>query len=260
MPQKIDANDSDFPDLPEVSATSIQRRQRWALAEERHRLNRGSAAATMPPCLDVIIQRPGDAGVLLAAVRLLRFYEAGLPVISDSALLFGERLVSEELPQWDTVIRPGQAVCLTDLWFNRIRPRVSDPNLRGTGDFLDLDHPERPELFQESIEWSSFIKDLEEKMERVLFQGCHIVLVTSESQPEPGWLDMIAGPLLIVRLSNLTEKSLADEQSALPENLVDDRTGEGVFLNPPSPHPYDRPNRTELLDALLLTDVGGSGE
>ena len=256
MPQSIDAYDSEFRDLPENSITAAQRRWRWELAEERHRGNRSSAPASLPPCLEVILQKPGDAGILLAARRLLLLYESGVLVISDSGLLFGTRVLPEELDHWDAVIRPGDAVCLTDRWFKKIRPQIADSDVHGTGDFLASDSPQRAALYKDSLEWSAFIGDLEEKMERVLYQGCHVVLVNTDGS-EPPWLDMTIAPLAIVRMSGLSEKSLADEHAAMPDIEVDDRTGGGAFKNPPVPHSYDWPKRSALLDALLLTDVGG---
>ena len=117
MPQRIDADGGQFRDLPEHSITAAQRRQRWELAEQRHHLNWSTAPAVLPPCLEVIFQKSGDDGILLAAARLLPFHERGVLVISDSALLFGSRILPEELERWNTIIGPGQALCLTDKWF-----------------------------------------------------------------------------------------------------------------------------------------------
>ena len=260
MPYRIDADGNEFRDLPEFSKTAAQRRQRWEIADERHSRNRSTAPATLPPCLEVIFQKPGDAGILLAAARLLPFHEGGVPVISDSGLLFGARLLPSEVDRWDTIIRPGQAVCLTDKWFNRVYPQVANPNLQGTGDFLDSDSPQRAAQIQDSREWSVFIRDLEEKMEGVINGGCHVVLVVTSKVDvsEPDWLEMIDGPLVIVRTSGLSEKSLADEPYAVPDIDVDDRTGAGAFRNPPVPNSYHRPNRTALLDARLLVEVDGN--
>ena len=257
MPQHIDACDSEFRDLPEHSITAAHRRRRWDLAEKMHRRNRTDDSDSLPPCLEVICQRPGEAGILLAVRRLLPFHEDGVTVISDSGPLFGERMLPDELDKWDTIIRPGQVACLTDRWFNRIRPQLPAPNLPGTGDFHASEIPEGSALYDASKLWSTFIEDLEEKMERVLDQGCHVVLVNTSGPFEPPWLDMISAPLVIVRISDLSVKSFADGHCVMTTIEVDDRTGGGVIRSPKATHSYDRLNRSELLDALLLTDVGG---
>ena len=114
---------------------------RWERTEERHEIKIPEAGDTLPPCLEVITSNRGQAARIFAVHRMHSLYEMGYPVLSDSTLLFGDRLLPEELEHWYQIIRPGQALCLTDTWYNAVIPPVPDqrnPRFRNSDRIWEL--------------------------------------------------------------------------------------------------------------------------
>ena len=131
MPRLIDEADILAQNLEGYPITVDQRLEQWQRTEALHQLNWSDPLASPRGHLENIIQRPhtNDPGLLVAVDRLRILYEAGMPVLSDARLLFGERLLTEELDEWDQFVHSGQAVLLTEHWYRQIRPTFNLPIL-----------------------------------------------------------------------------------------------------------------------------------
>ena len=110
MPRPINLGDFEYQDVAGYPLSVDDRLQRWERTEDLHWLNRSKSPTEFPGVLELIGQRPGEAGLVIAADRLLPLYEAGIPVLSTGGLLFGDRFLQQDLPIWDTLVQPGQAV------------------------------------------------------------------------------------------------------------------------------------------------------
>ena len=246
MPRPITHDDIDHQQKEDYPISVADRRERWERAENLHRLH-PDAPDTLAPCLEVIIHRPSEDGIVIAAHRLLSMYEAGIPVISDGGLLFGQRLLPQELHHWDRIIQPGHAACLTDAWYNVVIPMVSSPSSQGTQDFT----PAGADLLQRRDE----MKDIMDRLDAVVLQGCHVILVLTGSPFLPPWQETIAAPLVLATTTGdpLTEWPVA--QYITTEMKVEDFTGGEALLDRPPAHSYDRLTGEMLWDALHLTSV-----
>ena len=247
MPRPITHADIAHQQQDDYPISVADRRQRWERAEQLHRLHHDDAPDALAPCLEVIIQRPSEDGIVIAAHRLLSMYEAGTPVISDSGLLFGQRLLPQELQQWERIIQAGQAVCLTDIWYNAVIPQVPSPSSQGTQDF----NPAGGDWRQRRDE----MRDTMDRLDAVALLGCHIILVLTGSPFLPPWQETTATPLVLATTTGdpLTDWPMA--QYITTELEVEDLTGGDALLDRPPAHSYDRLTRQMLWDALHLTSV-----
>ena len=187
MPRPINLRDFERQQIEGYPLSVEDRLQRWDRTEDLHRLNRPKASSGFPGVLELIGVRPGEAGIVIAADRLLPLYEAGVPVLSTGGLLFGDRLLQQDLQHWDALVQPGQAVCLTDYWYDAVRPRFSVPSAPGTKDF-----------YPSVIEWNDFVVDQGAKLTRVLEQGSLVVLVFTLNSLEPSWMQLTGTPVICV--------------------------------------------------------------
>ncbi len=244
MPRPITINDIVHQQVNGYPITVADRLSRWERAEELHRLNRPEAPSPLPPCLEVIIQGCGEAGIASAAHRLRPYYEDGVPVVSDSGLLFGERLLAQELENWHSIIQPGWAACFGDKWFNAIRPQFSDLYSPGTRDF-----------YPTSDQWIQFRDELAGRLDRVLSQGCHIVLVLTRSPFLPPWKELVSVPLVVVETTGRPEGAMATGRYITTQLEVEDLTGGDALLNRSPAHGYDGLTPEMLQEALHLTSL-----
>ena len=75
MSRHITINDIVHQQVNRYPITVADRLSRWEHAEELHRLNRPEETSPLPPCLEIIIQGCGEAGIALRrppAATLLR--------------------------------------------------------------------------------------------------------------------------------------------------------------------------------------------
>ena len=184
MPRPINEADILAQTLDGYPVTVNQRLEQWQRTEALHQLKWSEPLATPPGHLENIAQRPhtNDPGLLVAADRLRILYEAGMPVLSDSRLLFGERLLKEELDKWDQFVHSGQAVLLTDYWYSQIRPNYTLPIL---DDEEDYPTPE---------DWNTFLADVAGKLLKVTAQGSVVVFVHTVSDLMPSWDSLASCP------------------------------------------------------------------
>ena len=245
MPRPITLEDIQDQENHPISVAD--RIRRWELANQLHQFHRPQAPGPLPPCLEIITHRPGEAGKIIAAHRLLSIYERGVPVISDASLLFGDRLLPQELGDWDAQFRPGQAGCLGDSWYNFIIPQVPDGKGAGTRDF----DPSSAAWEQRQDE----VKKELERLERVVNQGCHLVLVLTRSPFLPPWQVMVDAPMVLVATAGLPLTGLSRAQYVTTNLEVEELTGGSAALDPPTPHVYDRLTPEMLQDAVTLTSV-----
>ena len=244
MPREITIEDIVYQNLHGYPVKWADRLRRWEQVLDLHRRNRSGDCDELTDCIEIIRQRRGEAGIVIAADRLLPMYEEGVPVISDSGLLFGERILPDEIKLWDTIIQPGQAVCLTDVWYNKICPQFSRTDVPGTKDFY-------PTLG----EWNKFWEEFESKLDKVLHQGCHVVLVLTESPFQPNWTNIVNAPLVLVDTTGLPEKAFVTGQYITSQVVVNDLMHRDVLIDPPPAHSYDQLNSERLTEVLPLTAV-----
>lgn len=225
---------------------------RWERTEERHELQIPEAGDTLPPCLEVITSNRGQAARIFAVHRMRSLYEMGYPVLSDSALLFGDRLLPEELEHWYQIIRPGQALCLTDVWYNAVIPPLpnrQNPRSRDSVPTWVL-RDERQDRIDEEVT----------RLEQVLHQGCHIVLALTVNRDLPTWRNLVDAPIGLVTVD--------EEAWRHPDGVLDyiithvgleDLTGGAANLNPPIPQDYDRLTPQMFEEALIHTSIHDLG-
>ena len=247
MPRPITGSDIRHQDLPGTLIKEDDRLEEWTHTEELHRLNRLKAPATLPSVLEVISQNPGEAGILIAVDRLRDLYEAGVSVISTSDLLFGERILKHELHDWDRFIQPGQAACLTDFWWNTIRPRISLPGPIGTKDF-----------YPSSMDWTKFVVDLTDKLNRVISRGSLVVIVSTEGVPHPDWINLVNGPAVKVETVDRRLDAVAIGRYIATRTVVRPYRGAtAIYEGSPLGHSYRKLHLDpfELADSQYLTAV-----
>ena len=98
MTRPISHHDIEYQHLEGSPIKIEDRLSEWTRTEGLHHLHLSDAPTTLPSVLEVITQGPGEAGILIAADRLRTLYEAGVKVVSTSDILFGNRIMTHELP------------------------------------------------------------------------------------------------------------------------------------------------------------------
>lgn len=222
--------------------------RRWERTEERHEVKLPEAGDILPPCLEAITSNRGQAARIIAVHLMLSLYELGYPVLSDGALLFGDQFLPEELEDWYQIIRPGQALCLTDVWYNAVIPPVPDrrdPRFRYSDRIREL-WDERDDRIDEEVT----------RLEQVLHQGCHVVLALTVNRELPTWKNLVDAPIVLV--------TVGEEAWMHPDGVleyitthvgVEDLTGGPANLNPPVPHDYYLLTRQLFEEALIHTSI-----
>lgn len=225
-----------------------ERIERMELAKKLHDFRSRRAEESLPPCLEIITSPHGEAARIIAAHRMLAIYEMGYKVFSDSTLLFGERLLPDEIAYWPNIIRPGQALCLTDVWYNTVIPQV--PGQQGAG---SQDSAPSTEAWTER---QGRINEQMVRMEDLLHQGCHVVLALAHDIFLPAWSTLVDAPIVLVTATEEAKRNPDGVVEYVTTRLeVEELTGGDANLNPPMPHAYDRLTPQMLVDSLILTSV-----
>ena len=245
MPRLITEWDLGQQQVEGYPITVADRREKHETALQAHLQHRQAAPARLPGTLELILQPQGAHGLALAADRLLRLYEAGVPVISDAGLLFGERLLPDDLENWDALVKPGQAVCLTDFWYTTIIPR------------MDIPTPWSPQsAYPPQEAWRRILADQAVKIQSVTAQGSLVVLVLSPTDLHPVWTQLADCPMVHVYMSSLLENSYL--LGHLVARDVHVRYQGGIWVQEsegPYVHSYERVTRERLWEALPLVSL-----
>ena len=245
MPRPINLGDFEYQDVAGYPLSVDDRLQRWERTEELHWLNRSKSPTEFPGVLELIGQRPGEAGIVIAADRLLPLYEAGIPVLSTGGLLFGDRLLQQDLPIWDTLVQPGQAVCLTGYWYDAVHPRFSIPSPSGTKDF-----------YPSATEWTEFLVDLAAKITRVTEQGSLVVLVFTLDSLQPSWMDLTDTPVMCVYTDGSGEEAFTTGHYVTTKIVANYYRGaRALYQDSPLAPSYGQRTAQDLENALPLTSL-----
>ena len=245
MPRRIGIKDIEYQDVPGYPVTVAQRFQEWERTENLHRLNKLKSPASLPPGLELICAPPERGGILLASSRLQRLYEAGIEVISTSDLLFGRRVLLQELWLWDTFVEPGQVLLLTDLWYETILPDFAIPGPWGNA-----------EHYPSEEEWLEFTSRVGASLNRIIDLGALVVMALTPGPLQCSWLELVEHPIVGVRMSALPREPFAVGQYAPTDICVEYRGG---ALPPrddyPLNHCYERTTPDTMRQILPLTAV-----
>ena len=245
MPRNITEWDVSLQQVEGYPLTVADRLERHERVLEAHLLRRHTSPATLPGTLELILQPPGAHGLALAADRLVHLYESGVPVISDAGLLFGERFLPDDLENWADFVQPGQAVCLTDFWYNTIIPRMDIP----TPWSLDSAYPPKEA-------WSRFLADQAAKLQSVTAQGSLVVLVLTPNDLHPVCTQLVDCPLVHVYMSGMLEGAyllghlIAREVHVRHQGVRRLHKSDNRYA-----HSYDRLTRDRLWEALHLVSL-----
>ena len=248
MPRPISLVDIEYQDIEGYPVSVAERMKQWDLTEDLHWDNRSPVPAALPGVLELIGCRPGEAGLVIAADRLQALYEAGIPVISTSGLLFGERFLRNELRAWETFVQPGQAVCLTDSWYDIIHPQFLIPGPSGTMDF-----------YPSPVEWSDFLVDLAAKLHRVIAQGSLVVFVFTPGSLHPfnpTWANLVDSPKVIVTTGGSPQRAISMGQYITTEiEVAESGDVRALYQDYPLAPAYAQLTSDKLWKALPLTAV-----
>ena len=247
MTRPISRHDIEYQHLEGSPIKVEDRLAEWTRTEGLHYLHLQDAPTTLPSVLELIAQGPGEAGILIAADRLRSLYEAGVNVVSTSDILFGDRILTHELPDWDQFIQPGQALLLTDCWWKAIRPRITLPGPIGSKDF-----------YPSSVQWTAFVVDLADRLTRVLYQGSLVVIVLTEGVPQPDWIHLVDCPAVRVYTVDRRLDAVAIGRYIATRIVARHYRGAtAIYRNSPLSHFYRdlRLDPFKLSDAELLTAI-----
>ena len=256
MPRHLSEPDVFHQELEGYPITVAQRMEQWQDTEMLHQLNRRDPLVEPPGHLEHIRQRPytSDPGLLVAADRLRILYEAGMPVLSNSRLLFGERLLPSEVEEWDSVVQPNQAVLLTDRWYNLVRPAFA----------LPMSPHDAEDANPTPGDFNRFLADLAVKLLQVTAQGSIVVFVQTGSDLLPPWENLANCSQMAVLMSGDGREAYALGQFIVDQMVVIDP--ENLFPGVPDPSKthdlpielpvyYHRPTRERMDAALRLISL-----
>ena len=168
-----------------------------------------------------------------------------MPVLSTGGLLFGDRFLQQDLPIWDTLVQPGQAVCLTGYWYDAVHPRFSIPSPSGTKDF-----------YPSATEWTEFLVDLAAKIIRVTEQGSLVVLVFTLDSLQPSWMDLTDSPVVCVYTDGSEQGAFTTGHYVTTKIVASySRRARALYQSSPLAPSYGQRTAQDLESALPLTAV-----
>ena len=160
-----------------------------------------------------------------------------MPVTANFRPLFGERLLSEYLQNWE----------------RQFRPTFTLPILGDIGAYPAPD------------DWNVFIADQVLKLERVAAQGTVVVLVQTVSDLLPSWADLVACPKVVISMSDGREPYAVGQYIVGQISVIDP---DNLFPGTPDPampghlaalapfHYHHRPPRERPEATLRLVSLG----